>query len=344
MDSQSQGGGFKPSFNIGELTIPLFVGTIMNWALMGALVVQAYIYFVAFPRDRLPNKAIVCFVLVAELLQTLGDSRDTIRTFGAKWGDFASLDTVGWAWFSVPILGSTIGCVGQLFFAWRIHIIGARKAWVVPIIITIITLFQFGAGIWTGVQIIQAKHFSALTFDRMKPPIAWLSATAAADLLIVVATIYYLLKAREPGFSGATQAAVTRIITVTIETGIPCAVFALVDLALFVKYNGNNFHLGTCIWLSKVYSISILTILNSRAHIGHHDTQLGSANVTLSSRRGSRPGQSHPSKNTATASTIQFASRDGDFGRDTDKSCDPVFSIGKERGEDLEMETPRFVV
>ncbi|KAJ7058685.1 hypothetical protein C8F01DRAFT_280966, partial [Mycena amicta] len=326
MSSQSQaGGGPSVNFNVGELTIPLFVGTVMNWALLGTLVVQTYIYYLAFPTDRLPNKLIVAFVVLAELLQTLGDSRDTVRTFGANWGNFASLDKVGWAWFSVPILGSTIGCVGQLFFAWRIHIIAARKAWAVPIIIALITVFQFGAGIWTGVQIIQAKHFSALTFERMKAPVAWLSATALADLLIVAATIYYLLKARQPGFSGATNAAVSRIITVTIETGIPCAIFALIDLALFVKYNGNNFHLGTCIWLSKVYSNSILVILNSRANIGHASL----SEVTLST--GSRQTRAPGAINTGTTSTIQFAGRD--FGKDTAKSYDPMFSPSSERRE-----------
>jgi hypothetical protein len=77
-------------------------------------------------------------------------------------------------------------------------------------------------------------------------------------------------------------------VQVTVETGVFCAMFALADLALFVKYNGNNYHLAVCIELSKVYSNSImivswsclvpffflyftngLQILNSRAHIGH---------------------------------------------------------------------------
>jgi hypothetical protein len=48
-----------------------------------------------------------------------------------------------------------------------------------------------------------------------------------------------------------------------------CALFALVNLYLFVTYSGNNYHLGICIYLSKVYSNSMMIILNSRAHIGH---------------------------------------------------------------------------
>nr|GAT58094.1 predicted protein [Mycena chlorophos] len=303
-------------------------GTVMNWALMGALAVQVFIYFHAFPHDRLPNKLIVLFVVVAELLQTLGDSHDTVQTFGAHWGNFNALDLVGWSWFSVPILGSAIGCVGQLFFAWRIYVIGARKVYLAPLIIVIITIFQFGAGIWTGIQIIQAGRFSLLTFKAMKPPVAWLAATAAADILIVLFTAYYLLKARSPGFSSRTTAAVNRIIMVTIETGIPCAAFALVDLALFVKYQGNNYHLGTCIWLSKVYSNSILAILNSRAQIGHATSGTEPSVVNISHSQGTNRSGSASKR---TASTIQFASS---FPH---KESMGVFSQGTDLGHEHEL-------
>ncbi|KAF7293890.1 hypothetical protein HMN09_01185100 [Mycena chlorophos] len=343
-------GGAQTSFNVGALTIPLFVGTVMNWALMGALAVQVcasappffvpsvtlnqsplpqVIYFHAFPHDRLPNKLIVLFVVVAELLQTLGDSHDTVQTFGAQWGNFNALDLVGWSWFSVPILGSAIGCVGQLFFAWRIYVIGARKVYLAPLIIVIITIFQFGAGIWTGIQIIQAGRFSLLTFKAMKPPVAWLAATAAADILIVLFTAYYLLKARSPGFSSRTTAAVNRIIMVTIETGIPCAAFALVDLALFVKYQGNNYHLGTCIWLSKVYSNSILAILNSRAQIGHATSGTEPSVVNISHSHSGTNRSASASKRTA--STIQFASS---FPH---KESMGVFSQGTDLGHEHEL-------
>ncbi|KAJ7243156.1 hypothetical protein B0H12DRAFT_1023167, partial [Mycena haematopus] len=83
-----------------------FVGTVINWALLGTLSVQVYIYYLAFPKDLRVSKIVVGFVAVAEILQTLGDSRDTIRMFGAGWGNQEILNEVGWAWFSVPILGS----------------------------------------------------------------------------------------------------------------------------------------------------------------------------------------------------------------------------------------------
>ncbi|KAJ7649188.1 hypothetical protein B0H17DRAFT_1147819 [Mycena rosella] len=59
------------------------------------------------------------------------------------------------------------------------------------------------------------------------------------------------------------------LLQITVETGLLCVLFALLDLSLFIRYGGNNYHLAVCIWFSKVYSNSIMVILNSRAYIGH---------------------------------------------------------------------------
>ncbi|KAJ7095463.1 hypothetical protein C8R43DRAFT_1114969 [Mycena crocata] len=265
----------SPIPDVGQHTIPLFIGTVLNWALLGVLVVQVCLYFLAFSEDLRISKILVVFVALAEIAQTLGDSRNTVRTFGAGWGNLEAMDDVGWAWLSVPILGSLIAAVGQIFFAWRIYIISKKKI-CVPVLVAIVTTIQLGAGIWTGVLIVRAGKFSRLEFAHLKPPIAWLSATAASDLIIVLGTVFYVLKAKQPEFRTSTQAALSRIVKagyefelVTVETGLLCAISAGVDLYLFVAFDGNNYHLAACIWLSKVYSNSILAILNSRAYIGH---------------------------------------------------------------------------
>ncbi|KAF7349355.1 hypothetical protein MSAN_01725300 [Mycena sanguinolenta] len=241
---------------IGEFTIPLYVGTLTNFALFGVLAVQVYIYYMAFPNDRLSSKILVALVVIAEILQTLGDTRITIRIFGAGWGNPEILDAISWAWFSVPVLGSFIASMGQMFFAWRIYIIA--KNLYVPAVIASLSAFQFAAGVWTGVDITRTKKFSNL--HVMKTPEAWLAATAVDDLIIVAAMVFYLLKARQKDLKTKTAASLSRIIKITIETGVLCALAAVVVLYLFIAFGGNNYHLGVCIWLSKVYSNSILVV------------------------------------------------------------------------------------
>ncbi|KAJ7162808.1 hypothetical protein C8R46DRAFT_1280829 [Mycena filopes] len=258
----------RPQIDIGQLTIPLFIGTMLNWAFLGVLVVQIYIYCVAFPRDRAVNKIIVGFVFLAEMLQTLGDSRNTVETFGSRWGDFEALDEVRLAWFSVPIVGSIVACVGQMFFAWRISIIGNN--WYIPSLIAAITAFQLGAGIWTGVDIVRAKRFSQLSSLRPAHRMAVRHSRLRPAHRLCHRLLHDAREAARP--KQVTTTALSRIIRVSAETGVLRAVFALLDLALFLAYNGNNYHLAVCTWLSKVYSNSVLMgfqILNSRAYIGH---------------------------------------------------------------------------
>ncbi|KAJ7046275.1 hypothetical protein C8F04DRAFT_1248523 [Mycena alexandri] len=252
---------------VGQFTIPTFVGTLLNWGLLGALAVQVYLYFYAFPSDRLTFKLAVGFIIVAEILQTLGNTRDALVVFGKGWGAPENLDLIGWAWFSCPMVGSTIGVVSQTFFAWRISILGRTRF--IPVVIMAITAVQFSSAIWTSVLMLRVKTFSQLQIHLLKPPAVWLAATAAADLVCAATTAFYVIRNRRGNFSPTTLAALSRVLKVTVETGTLCAVFASVNLYLFIKYDGNNYHLGVCNWFSKIYSNSILLIMNSRAHIGH---------------------------------------------------------------------------
>ncbi|KAJ6606008.1 hypothetical protein DFH09DRAFT_1119042 [Mycena vulgaris] len=154
------------SVEIEKLTLPIFIGT-LNWTLFGILGVQVGIYFVAFPKDRTYSKILVLFVFLIEILATLTNTRDTVRLFGAGWGNRDVLDEVGWAWFSVPIIGSISAAVGQLFFAWRIYIIGKTRY--IPALILAITSVQLGAGIWSGIEICLARRFSDLQSSNLKP-------------------------------------------------------------------------------------------------------------------------------------------------------------------------------
>jgi hypothetical protein len=135
-----------------------------------------------------------------------------------------------------------------MFFAWRLYIIAQNLF--VPGRIGFVHSFtsiqmdcaltwtvlarslQLGAGIWTGVIIAQVHKFSPLEYRLVKPPRcvvhvsappvviffflteAWLAATAVTDLVIVGGTIYYLLKARQPGFHKSTDDVLSHIIKV----------------------------------------------------------------------------------------------------------------------------------
>ncbi|KAF8153674.1 hypothetical protein K438DRAFT_1987371 [Mycena galopus ATCC 62051] len=262
-----------------KFTLPLLIGTVVNSALLGTLFVQVYIYFSVFSKDRMALKAIVVLVAVLEVVETFASLRDMVHIFGFGWGDLDTLDKVGWAWFSAPVIGSIISFICQTFYGWRIYTIG-NSVFLFAVVILL------GAGIWTGVQICNYGRFSLLQYHNVIPTATWLATTSFSDLLIVFGTAFVLRRSTNPEFtSRRTSSIVARLIMMTAETGAMCMGFALLDLFLFLKYKGDSYHLGVCIEQSKIYSNSILlvgNIFNSRVHMEHRSRNYTTADESYS--------------------------------------------------------------
>ncbi|KAF8918109.1 hypothetical protein CPB85DRAFT_112786 [Mucidula mucida] len=264
--------------NIAELTGPLVLGHFFNWGLFGALTVQSYIYYLAFPRDRWLAKSIVASVYSLELIQTVLATRDAFRNFGTGWGDMTDLNEVGFLWFSVPVMGSIIGFVAQLFFAWRIWILSSRLY--IPVIICLLSATQCIAGVWSGIYSHIIGVFSDIPEHTFVSTSLWLGGTALCDVIVAFSMMYYLNRSRT-GFR-STNVILSRFIRITIETGAICATFAVLDLAFFLSYRHNNFHLAPSIALSKLYSNSLLVVLNARVRfVGGRDSGAWSEDFSL---------------------------------------------------------------
>ncbi|KAF4596124.1 hypothetical protein EYR40_008191 [Pleurotus pulmonarius] len=265
---------------IAELTGPLLLGHFFNWGLFGALAVQTYVYYLAFPNDRRWPKAIVLGVFVIEVLQTVLATRDAFRNFATGWGNIEDLEEVGWLWFSVPVLGAIISCTSQIFFAWRIWILSSKNLWL-PGIIAFLSILQGVAGTWSGIYSHFIGNFANVPVHTRNTTIVWLGGTALCDVLIAGSMLYYLNISRT-GFR-QTNVLLSKIIRVIVETGLICATFAVLDLALFLAFQSNNYHLAPSIALSKLYSNSLLVVLNARVRmVGGRNTIAAGTDNTLS--------------------------------------------------------------
>ncbi|KAF8881855.1 hypothetical protein CPB85DRAFT_417358 [Mucidula mucida] len=233
--------------NVTELTGPLLLGHLFNWGLFGILCVQAYIYYLAFPNDRLwPTKALTIFVFILELAQTVVNTRDAFRHFGFGWGDSLELDLI-------------------VFYAWRIWILTGRF-WI-PGAILLFSLTQCVAGMYAGDCANRVQYFSVLQSDHTTHVVIslWLAGTALCDTVIAVAMSWTLLRARTGVRS--TDVIVVKIVRLSIETGTICAICALLDLSFYLGFKNNNYYTLPSIALTKLYSNSFFAVLNSRAKI-----------------------------------------------------------------------------
>jgi hypothetical protein len=86
----------------------------------------------------------------------------------------------------------------------------------------------------------------------------WFGCTVTCDLIVTSGMVYYLIKSKT-GFR-RTDAMLTRLVRLIIETGFATTVIAVVDLALFAGVTGNNVHFITDLMVSKLYANNLLIV------------------------------------------------------------------------------------
>jgi hypothetical protein len=69
------------------------------------------IYYLAFPNDKIGIKCLVYGLSLIEVVQTAFMSHDAVMALGFGFGDPTALDSVHFAWLTVPLITS----VGQFF-------------------------------------------------------------------------------------------------------------------------------------------------------------------------------------------------------------------------------------
>ncbi|TFY53280.1 hypothetical protein EVJ58_g9535 [Rhodofomes roseus] len=134
--------------DLAILAGPKLLGYFFNWALLGVLTIQSYLYHINFPRDPLLLQCLVYGMLVFEWVQTGLVTGVAFQIFVYNYGDLASLTKIYYAWFFVDVMCAIVSMAVQLFFAWRIYVLAKSK--VVAGVISLISLLQGCSGIVLG--------------------------------------------------------------------------------------------------------------------------------------------------------------------------------------------------
>lgn len=262
---------------------PLILGYIFNWGLFGVVSIQVYYYYIAFPKDRLYCKCLVYGVYILETLQTAVITHDAFASFGAGFGSFEALDNIPFTCLSIPILSGIVGCVVQVFYAYRINVLSKRK--VIGYVITTISIVGCIAGIVTGV-----KSFEIGSLSRLNQTTVFISAgfwwgcCALCDVTIAV-SMTYLLSQHDTGFR-STHLLITRLTRITIETGTATALVAVINLFLFFGYSDTNYYTVPVLIIAKLYCNTLLVLFNSRMRIagGREEDLPTTSTIDLSTR------------------------------------------------------------
>jgi hypothetical protein len=259
--------------NIQVSAGPLLLGYVFNWGLFGALSVQVYIYYMSFPKDRTSIKTLVFGLYLLETVQTILVTHDLFHAYAIGFGNLSQLESAQLEWLSVPILSGIVSCTVQMFFAYRIFLLSGSK--VVGGIIAAIALTQGASAITQGVQAAIINDFAKLQTEAFVSCTLWLAGSAVCDVIIAVCMSYYL--SRKDSAFKATHVLINRLVRLTIETGSLTAAVATVDIILFLSFPHNNYHTAPALTLAKLYTNTLVLILNSRIRIvgGRESSQSG---------------------------------------------------------------------
>ncbi|KAK0485578.1 hypothetical protein EDD18DRAFT_1260641 [Armillaria luteobubalina] len=266
-------------YPIQTVSGPLIVAYLLHWGLFGALSVQLYLYYLAFPKDRKFTKCLVYGIYLVEFVQTMIFTHDAFATFGYGFSDLKALTGMYSNWLTIPILSSVSACVGQAFYAYRIFILS--KSRIVPVFIICVSITSFAAGIITGVYCFPADDVTELVSPRTSIAVGILCrGSALCDIVIAICMTYYLT--RRSTSLRQTRILVTKLIRLTIETGTVTAVGTLLIFILFFAFPHQTFYEAPAIITVELYANTVLMVLNSRIRImGGRDIYTSDTDIVI---------------------------------------------------------------
>lgn len=237
----------------------IVMGTFLNVCLYGIMLVQTSNYFSTHKQDQLWVKLMVGWLLILDTLNTVFDVGFVYRYTITLFGDFSALAHSHWFFHLSPLITVAIASTVQGFYAWRIN---RLTGWLwVSVGIGLVVLVQFVAGFVTTIGAFRVVDFAR--FDELRVEIVlWLITSAVTDVVVTSILTWYLHTHRT-GFP-RTNDLVTKLIRITVQTGMITTIWAVVDLIVFLTVP-TPLHLLFNLPLCKLYTNTLLSTLNARS-------------------------------------------------------------------------------
>ncbi|KAJ7724768.1 hypothetical protein B0H16DRAFT_1384752 [Mycena metata] len=295
------------------------IGLIVSSVFFGVTCLQVYLYFTKHSaRDPVFLKTFVVLLLALDTLHLAFVSHSFYFATVTNFGDYVELGTAPWSLLVQMAVAVLLATCVQLFYAFRIYTL-SNKSLVLPVMIGVLAFADLALAIATVHKTFQVKYFS-LASEDLPYFAASLSIKVACDVLIASAMVYYLLR-RKTGFH-KTRNAINLLVTYSLRSGAITMMCAICHLATFVALPSTLIYAPFFFVLVRLYTLSFLSILNSRDHVREQLFSIAHAMITIPS---SYTGDS--SKLPADAETVMTGAEKG-----TGKVSGSVFSTTGEEG------------
>jgi len=234
----------------------------MNMILYGILLVQAYTYSRVYKKDASWIKCLVLYLFILETVNTACNIFIIYEPLILQFGRPEAQALFPTLFVSEPLMIVAVSTPIQLFFAWRIRIL-SRNSWI-SALIGFLSITSLSGGIWAGIVIVKVKAFARKS-ELNNPALLWFLSSCIADTLITTSLAICLWR-RRTGFA-ATDDAISKIMQMTIQTGMLTAFFAAADVVFLLCFEYTTLNVLWDLPLSKLYSNCLLSTLNARASL-----------------------------------------------------------------------------
>ncbi|KAJ7751725.1 hypothetical protein B0H14DRAFT_2756576 [Mycena olivaceomarginata] len=243
-----------------------FIGILVSTAVYGITCLQGYIYYTENSSgDKRYLKTFVGVLILLDTFHVILLGIFYYRYSVTNFGDYIQLQAIStWSLLAQVVVEDIIALMVQFFFAYRIYQLS--KNWIIPVIICILSIGQFGCGIRftvtaVGVKVTESARTKTWTISGM-------AISAACDVVITASMIYYLWsEKRQVKLSRGMNRTINSLMRYSLNTGFLTTVFALATAITFVE-NETAFIYGPFFFvLSRMYACSFLAVLNTRHHL-----------------------------------------------------------------------------
>ncbi|KII90194.1 hypothetical protein PLICRDRAFT_53303 [Plicaturopsis crispa FD-325 SS-3] len=245
---------------------PVVTAVVTNAFLYGLCVLQFSTFYTSGLKNRPIMKILVGWVLLLDTYHTMSAVYLLWDYVVTNFNNPDILTKSPWPFPSTPIVTAGASIPIQHYLAWRIKQFSG--SWLIFGIISFLSIVQ---GAFAVVSAVLALKTTSITdFDKIIPFVdTWLTLTIACDMSITALLAYHLRKSRT-GFR-RTDNVITGVIRSSVETAAFAFFFCVMDFICFtiLELQDTNFHLIFALPMGRIYTNTLLTTLNSRAHLRH---------------------------------------------------------------------------
>ncbi|KIJ25992.1 hypothetical protein M422DRAFT_273004 [Sphaerobolus stellatus SS14] len=303
--------------NVNDTFGSWFVGVEVSLVAFGFSILQCWLFFQQWRKERFILKLVVALTLVLGFVLVFLTSHALYYYLVTSITNPAALKEIIWSFKAEPWVSEAIVTLTHLFYILRIFFI--NKSYILCGVLIILTfshtvLDYVAAGLELSVTGLAAEDLTARLAE------AGLSLDLVTDVIIMFAMFHFFYTSRTQVKS--TQNLLNKLAMYTFASGFITVVANAVILATFLTQPTSQIYSGASFVLPHLYSNCLLAVLNSRKSLrDRYDT-----GTIVGGGSSSLPGPSLP--------VFTLSSSQGTTARDTDSpGASELFPMGNTKGE-----------